>query len=147
MKPLLYILCLFVLSCDSGGDDTNDISLSDLNGEWWTERCDEFSGDNCYNEVGVEDCESSEYFYMKFDNAIQYDCWTNQDPECPPEETGTVTLSGNYLSVCADNWEDEDDRCFEGTLDINEDSFEFIMIEEIDEGCERIKKITAERKD
>ena len=28
MKPLLYILCLFVLSCDSGGGDTGDNSTS-----------------------------------------------------------------------------------------------------------------------
>ena len=36
MKHLLYILCLFVLSCDSGGGDgDNNLTTSDLNGAWW----------------------------------------------------------------------------------------------------------------
>ena len=41
---------------------------SDLNGEWWTERCNQYLGECSFTQdIGIDDCESSEYFYVKFE--------------------------------------------------------------------------------
>ena len=49
MKHLLYILCLFVLSCDSGGDDA--ITMDDLNGDWWIlSICKTYVGSGCIED-------------------------------------------------------------------------------------------------
>ena len=87
-----------------------------------------FSGNNCDNEVGIEDCESSEYFYIIIDNGIQQDCRTNTAPECLSDETDTIILNGNYMTVCADNWDDLDDRCLEGEIEINENTFQWVLL-------------------
>ena len=155
MKYLLSILCLFVLSCDSNGDNNEQILLSQLNGEWWTEYCEVYTGDGCAyieeisnNTVGVEDCESSEYFYIKFEDGISIDCRTDSSPECDPNETGVTTIEGNIMTNCADNYEDLDDRCIEGELEFGEDlnSLIWSFSEEVSEGCIKEIRRYGERK-
>ena len=145
MKILILLTTIFFISCNNSDDDY--ITFSDLNGEWWTERCNQYLGECSFTqEIDIEDCSSSEYFYVKFEDDLQTDCRTDNNPECNPNDTGKVTLNDNYMTICADQWEDEDDRCLEGEIEINEDSFEWIIIDEIEEGCTRQSRLLAFRK-
>ena len=137
---------MFLLSCDSN-DGNDNIALSDLNGEWWTENCQEYSGNCDFTEAGIEDCESSEFFYIIIDNGFQQDCWTNSEPECPSDQTGIITLNGNSMIICSDYYTDIDDECLEGIVSIDEDSFQWIIIKEVEEDCVRTTRFNAERKE
>ena len=101
---LLIILSLILFSCDSGGDGDggNNLSTSDLNGEWWgveycgsTSACDGYPADQeCYDGDGE--------YYIYVVDGTQFDCSTADMPECDLDNpTVTFTIgSGNTMEVC-----------------------------------------------
>ena len=168
MKYLLSILCLFVLSCDSGGDA---ITMDDLNGEWWLiTSCIEYIGNGCSEES--KNCESIEDSYSRIDEGTIISCNINNDPECKIEDFQTFTLSGNSMIFCNVDpdcsqyleddcdeididcywdgstciWEYlDDDPCTTGILELNGEILQFIISKNYQE-CTRILTFNGERK-
>ena len=121
MKYLLSVLCLFIISCDSGGDGTKNLSTADLNGEWWAiSFCQSYSA--CDGYSASEDCEDAEDgFYIYANDGTWYDCHIDDDPECSLEGQDVFTIgSGNSIEMCELD-PDEDEPCSNGTVSLDGD--------------------------
>ena len=147
MKHLLSILCLFVLSCDSGGDDA--ITMDDLNGDWWGRSiCKTYVGSGCIeDEVEEDTCPPSESYddeYTKIVDGSFIDCDSDDEPECEPDNWAILTIiNGNTFQLC----EIEDADCDIGTMELNGDFLELTYIENEIDDCERTTVWILERKD
>ena len=64
MKHLLYILCLFVMSCDSGGNG----ACEQLIGEWVGLTSTKIYSDGCFLDNIIDDDISNVEFYFNEDN-------------------------------------------------------------------------------
>ena len=56
MKYLLSILCLFIFSCDSGGDDSDDVDVGDVGNICAKTRNEGFDDVSCYINITQLEC-------------------------------------------------------------------------------------------
>ena len=174
MKHLLSILCLFVLSCDSGGD--SNVNLEDLNGVWQpVTSCDTYTGE-CPSHLEDECEDILDNMTLVLDDGSWADCYEYNGVQSCDDTPQTYTISGNTLTLCEQEdlnclnyttyddcsddfdtckWENdscmsqnEDERCHEATIELNDNKDFFVLIFSMSQdGCTFTHNLTAEKID
>ena len=174
MKHLLSILCLFIFSCDSGGDEE---TLSPFVGTWIIENQTYSYSEGCVDYPDEEEVWDNIHYivngngtwlieYIDEEDIIITGTWNEDvsqyyidicfdDPECESYyQEGEEGCSEGAHYTCMDHvsdctWENEEEPCriLNAVFSQNNQSFTHVFEEEEDDGCIETTTRTYERVD
>ena len=117
MKYLLSILCLFIFSCDDGGDSCDDCSVDILLGEWSVESETGIFSLQCNIENVFFDYDDESFYTLNANGTFSWSNSQNGNPIC----TGIYFFDeGCVLEANFDNDECSQLQSFATLLDITD---------------------------